>query len=57
MPTAKRPGWGLLIPHDIRVRSTGPQFLVCPPDHEACLWADLEEVAKHKGRIIYQEMP
>lgn len=53
MTTPKRPGWGLLQPQSIRHRPDGPQFLVCPPDHEACLWAGLQEVAKHQGRIIY----
>ena len=53
MTTPKTPGWGLLQPLDARLSPHGPQFLVCPPTHEACLWAGLEELARHKGRIIY----
>lgn len=54
MTTPKQPGWGLLQPREIRAGPSGNQFLVCPPNHEAYLWADLQEVAHHKGRIIYR---
>jgi len=57
MTTPKTPGWGLLHPLDARLSPHGPQFLVCPSTHEACLWAGLEELARHKGRIIYQSIP
>jgi hypothetical protein len=51
--THKIPGWGLLRPLDTRTGPKGRQFLVCPPGHEACIWAGLQEVAHHQGRIIY----
>ena len=56
MTTPKRPGWGLRI-LDARAGPQGqPQGLICPPDHEACFWTDLREVAQHRSRIIYNPL-
>lgn len=53
--TPKRPGWGLLPILGARAGSQGqPQALICPADHEACFWADLQAIAQHHSRVIYE---
>lgn len=56
--TPKVPGWGLADPMPIREVRHGPQGqpqgLICPPGHEACIWADLTAIAQHNARTIYQ---
>jgi hypothetical protein len=56
--TPKIPGWGLADPMPIREVRHGPQGqpqgLICPPGHEACIWADLTAIAQHNARTIYQ---
>ena len=55
MTTPKRPGWGLVEVIEARAGPHGqPQALICPPDHEACFWADLQAVAQHRARVIYR---
>lgn len=53
----KRPGWGLIEVIDTRAGPHGqPEALICPPDHEACFWTDLRQVAQHRSRAIYQPL-
>jgi hypothetical protein len=56
--TSKVPGWGLADRMPIREVRHGPQGqpqgLICPPGHEACIWADLTAIAQHNARTIYQ---
>ena len=56
MVTPKIPGWGLLHPKETRASPNGQkEFLICPEGHDAPFWADLHEVYRHNGRIIYEE--
>lgn len=56
MVTPKIPGWGLLRPEQTRTSPNGQkEFLICPEGHDAPFWADLHEVHRHNGRIIYEE--
>lgn len=56
MATPKVPGWGLLRPQEARASPKGElEFLICPDDHDAPFWANLNEVHRHQGRIIYEE--
>lgn len=53
--TPKRPGWGLVQAIETRAGPQGqPQALICHPDHEACFWVGLQELARHRARVIYQ---
>lgn len=57
MTAQKIPGWGLLCPQETRAGPDGQtEFFVCPEGHAAPFWAGLEEISRHKGRIIYQEV-
>ena len=59
MPSEKRPGWGLVNSVQIietRTTSKGEEALILPPGHEAPFWIDLQQVAQHRGRFIYQDI-
>lgn len=58
MSTQKVPGWGAVRPQETRAGPNGrKEFLICPEGHDAPFWADLQEVHRHRGRIIYEEIP
>ncbi len=54
-PAAKTPGWGLIQILDARASPRGGEVLILPEDSEAPFWAGLEEVRRHRGRIIYRD--
>lgn len=59
MQSEKRPGWGLVDSVQIiktRTTSKGEEALILPPGHEAPFWIDLQQVAQHRGRFIYQDI-
>lgn len=49
----KVPGWGIRLLATRAGPQGQPEALVCPSDHEACFWADLREIARHRARVIY----
>jgi hypothetical protein len=51
----KIPGWGLCRIIDKRVKDGVEQGLIDSPGHEAPFWLDLKEVARYKGRVIYDD--
>jgi hypothetical protein len=54
---SKRPGWGLVRAIETRAGPRGqPEALICHPDHEACFWAGLQELARYRARVIYQTL-
>ena len=58
MATQKIPGWGLATAMIIETRQAPDgrtEACILPPDHEAPFWVDLREIARHKGRIIYND--
>ena len=60
MAAAKIPGWGLGRPQHILETRLGPQgqrqALICPEQHEAPFWIDLQQVGQFQGRFIYDEI-
>jgi hypothetical protein len=52
---AKIPGWGLIQVLDARASPRGEEALILTEDSEAPFWAGLEEVRRHRGRIIYRD--
>jgi hypothetical protein len=54
-PAAKIPGWGLLQVLGARASPRGEEALILTEDGEAPFWAGLEEVRRHRGRIIYRD--